>query len=273
MQRLLQFLYRYRAFLLFLFLEVLSFWLVIENNSYQGSKYFNSANAVVASINESSQGVRDFIDLSNQNRILAEENSRLKSLLEQLPDSLGIMENDTSGIDSSYWHFIPARVVNKSLFFQNNYLTIDKGSKDGIVTGMGIIGSQGVVGQVVSASDNFASVASLLHSTYLISSIHTNSGSLCTTSWDGQNPLFAQIQYLPRHLTLQVGDSIRSSGYNSTFPAGTNIGVIEEVSIADDATFYDVKVRLSTDFYKLSHVYIAEYIVRQEKDSLEQIND
>ena len=70
-----------------------------------------------------------------------------------------------------------------------------------------------------------------------------------------------------------MGDSIRSSGYNSTFPAGTNIGVIEEVSIADDATFYDVKVRLSTDFYKLSHVYIAEYIVRQEKDSLEQIND
>ena len=85
MQRLLQFLYRYRAFLLFLFLEVLSFWLVIENNSYQGSKYFNSANAVVASINESSQGVRDFIDLSNQNQILAEENSNSVGHTKSLP--------------------------------------------------------------------------------------------------------------------------------------------------------------------------------------------
>ncbi|MFY0650495.1 MAG: rod shape-determining protein MreC [Cyclobacteriaceae bacterium] len=270
MQRLLQFLYRYRSFLLFLFLESLSFWLVVENNSYQGAKYFNSANAFTATVSEASSGLRNFFDLGNQNRILAEENSRLRKRLNILPDSLSELQ-DTVYVDTALWTFIPAKVINNSVFLQNNHITLNKGTKDGVYKGMGVVGPGGVVGQVTAVTQHFSSLTSLLHSASIISTKHINSGSLCSTSWDGTDPLFASIKYLPRHVNLSAGDTMITSGYNHLYPPETMIGIVDEMAVAENATFYDVKVKLSTDFYNLSYVYLLNYNRRNEQDSIEYI--
>lgn len=270
MRRLLQFLFRYRAFLLFLFLESLSFWLIVENNSYQGARYFNSANAFTGSISQASHDLIAFFNLSRQNKILAEENARLKSRLLSLPDSLAGAALAPTEIDSSVWNFVPAKVINNSVFLQNNHITLDKGTKEGVYKGMGVIGSEGAVGQVVAASDHFSSVASILHGALLVSSMHEPSGSLCTTSWDGLDPLYVNIQYLPRHLSLYQGDTILTSGYNTLFPPGTMIGTIEDVSIAEDDTFYNIRAKLSTNFYQLSYVYLVDFKMKEQKDSLER---
>lgn len=271
MRRLLQFLYRFRVFILFLLLEVLCLWLIVNNNAYQGSKYFNSSNQVSASILEASDNVESYFQLADDNLALANENAALRQMLYERPDSLTITY-DSIPPRQAPMKFVTAKVINNSLFFQNNYITLNRGAKDQVFPGMGVIGPNGVVGQVQTVSEDFCSVTSLLHTRMLVSSVHNISGALCTTHWDGKDPLRAKISYLPRHLNVSIGDTITTSGFNAVFPSETMIGRVENVSIADDATFYDITVALSTDFYTLSHVYLVRNPARAEKDSLEQIS-
>ena len=200
---------------------------------------------------------------------MVEENSLLREKLKAFTNedfNEKILEKEG---DSSQWEFIPARVINNSIFLQNNHITIDKGSKDGVYKGMGVVGTSGIVGQVIAVSNNFSSIISVLHGASLVSSLHKRSGSLCTTAWDGTNPVIADVQYLPRHLTLFRGDTITTSGFNSIYPSETLIGTIERMSIADDATFYEVKIKLSTAFSQLAYVYLANFKMKNQRDSLE----
>src|SRR5688572_11364139 len=84
MQRLFLFFYQYRAFFTFLVLELVCAWLVIGNNSYQGARFFNSSNGLVASMNNVSHGVREYFLLRQINSTLAEENAYLRSKFEAM---------------------------------------------------------------------------------------------------------------------------------------------------------------------------------------------
>lgn len=270
MNVLFQFLFKYRTFLVFVLLEGLCFWIIVKSNSYHSAAYFTSSNRLSASVFNSSQEIKDYFSLREKNQYLAEENARLRQLILLTGDSTTI---DTTLPDTTISKGIAAKVVDKSIFFRNNYLTINKGSLDGVKPKMGVIGTKGIVGQVKNVSSNYSTVVSLLHSKSLISATHNKSDALCTVVWKGEDPLFANLEFLPRHISLSVGDSIKTSGYNSIFPDDQLIGVIEELSLDDAATFYTATVRLSSDFYKLEYVYLLEIPGKVEIDSLNILTD
>ena len=83
MERLLKFLYEYRAFFTFLSLEIFCGWLVVENNQYQSTTYFNTSNSIAANIISTSQSIREYFSLRDINVDLASENSVLKKKLDQ----------------------------------------------------------------------------------------------------------------------------------------------------------------------------------------------
>jgi len=265
MNVLFQFLFRYRTFLVFVLLEGFCFWIIVKNNSYHSAEYFTSSNRLSASVFQSSQEIKDYFSLKEKNRYLAEENARLRQhiLLSQDSALINIDLEDTIGYAG-----IAAKVVDKSIFFRNNYLTINKGSIDGVKPKMGVIGSKGIVGQINNVSSHYSTVVSLLHSKSLVSAMHDKSDALCTIVWKGEDPLLANLEFLPRHISLSVGDSIKTSGYNSVFPSDQLIGVIEELSLDNAATFYTATVRLSSDFYKLEYVYLLDLPGKNEIDSL-----
>jgi len=265
MQRLLKFLYHYRAFILFLVLESLCFWIVVSNNSYQGSKFFNATAGVSASFYDTKKNVQTYFKLAEENQGLIAENARLKQLILESVDTVYVeSEMDTQDGHSG----IVAKVIDHSLFFKNNYIIINKGYLDGVVAGMGVISPTGIVGQVKSTTQHYAMVSSVLHHRAFVSSLHRSSGALCSTVWNGENPLFANVNYLPRHVQVAVGDTITTSGFNSIYPENYWIGIVDEVSIAENATFYDIRIRLSTDYFKLSYVYLLGLKGKKEIDSL-----
>jgi len=267
-----QFLYRNRAFLTFIFLEVASFWLIVSDRSYLGAKFFNSSNRAAATVLRTTSNVSDYFSLNEVNLQLAEENVRLQqALLNRPPFGIAPFRQDTASKDSAKLVFkmLAARVINNSTQRVNNYLTIDKGEKDGVSPGMGVVGPMGIVGKVKYTSDSYASVISLLHTEFLISSSIKRNNVFGTIRWGGTDPTKAQLEYIPRHIALQVGDTIVTSGFNSIFPQGYDVGVIEDFSLSEDATFYTINVKLSTDFYSLSYVYVVKNMLGAEKDSLE----
>ena len=150
-----------------------------------------------------------------------------------------------------------------------NYMTLDAGMNQGIQPGMGVISGAGVVGQVKSASGNFATVTSLLHRNLMISSSISRTKTLCTVQWDGISPLQADLKYVPRHIPIQVGDSITTSGFNSIFPDHIMIGTIASIELEDNDVFYDAKIDLSVDFSSINFVFVVENLLIEEQDSLE----
>ncbi len=269
MLSLLRFLFEKKNFLFFLVLEGLCGWMIFSFNKYQGAFYFNSSNAVVANIFSLNKGITSYFDLQKQNDKLAVENSVLRKLLElekavRKVDALTLVDS----VRRDAFDFIPARIVKNSLNSTQNYITIDKGSLDGMTPYMGLIGPQGVVGEIKYCSDHYATGFSLLHVKNGISAKLSGSGAVGTLQWDGTDARFAKLNYIGRHYFIQPGDSVNTSGFNAVFPAGIPIGVVEKVS-DDNQSFYNITVRLAADFGSLDHVYVIRSKRKPEMDSLE----
>lgn len=274
MRQLFLFFYHYRVFLTFLVMEVVAGWMIIQNNQYQGAKFFNSSNSFVAGILQISSNVDDYFSLPEVNDKLASENAQLRDQLQELNQryqNVRIPELEIDTAISNTFEYIKAEVVNNSTRRFDNYITINVGSNEGVEPGMAAINNRGVVGKVKAVSTNYAVLTSILHSDVLVSSKIKRTGDLCTTKWGGTDPYEAQLHYVPLHIQLKKGDEIVTSGYNAVFPEGVPVGKVSDVTATEDAIFYDVSITLDTDFNELSYLYLVKNTLKQERDSLEQI--
>ena len=266
MQKLLNFLYQFRTFGLFLFLEGFCAWLIISYNNRPNAAFLNSANRLVANISTFSSNTSNYFQLQEVNQQLIAENLRLRTQLAN--NSFQQLGVDTT---SNTYNLYKAKVINNTYRRSLNYLTLNIGEKSGVQPGMGVISSNGVVGQVKSVSTHFSTVTSLLHRNLLVSSAIQNTNTLCTTQWDGASPLEAELKFIPRHVAINVGDSVVTSGYNAVFPEGILIGTISQLNLEEEDAFYNAKVKLAVDFSSLSYVYLIKNKLKPEIDSLEQI--
>src|SRR5258707_2238571 len=164
MERLFNFLYTYRAFFTFILLEFFCSWLIIQNNQYQGTKYFNTSNSVVASINSTEDGIREYFSLRDINEVLSKENVSLRNSLEERNQLLYLFKlNQTDSTFRKRFDYVNAKVVNNSTKYYKNFITIDRGTDVGIRPGMAVISSAGAVGKVKSVSAHYAILISLLN--------------------------------------------------------------------------------------------------------------
>lgn len=278
-----KFLFRIRIILAFLILEAICFILIVNHNRYQQSTFLNSSNAVVASINQKNTALVSYFNLEAQNETLVSENSRLRDELDKVrrlkEDTELKLREQTFLYDSTavpilsevayQFEFRAANVINNSTMLTNNYLTLDKGSLDKVAEGMGVIGPEGIVGRIYSVSDHFSLAISLLHSEVLISSVIKRENILCSTTWDGESAQFGNLLHVPRHFSPVVGDTVVTSSYNAIYPPGAIIGTVAEVEIGEGATFYEIKVDLSTDFNSVSTVYVLYDSLKNERTLIE----
>lgn len=269
MNNLINFIIRKSHWFLFVILEVISFVLLFRFNNYQGSIYFTSANAVAGSINEAKGDIKSYFNLRATNEALLDRNTTLQLEIEQLKERLSAAALDTTTIPLSNFEVKRARVIKNSINKPDNYITLNKGRKDGIFPDMGVIGPEGIVGIVYMTSENRAIVISLLNSKSNISCKVKNSNYFGNLTWDGGDPQYASLKDIPRHATFHKGDTIVTSGYSAVFPEGIPVGVIENVTNSDDGLFYNLYVELFTDFGILSDVRVINDRFREEERELE----
>ncbi len=274
MGQLFTFLYKYRAFFLFVVLEVLCILMIVGNNNYQRAAYFNAASGFVGTINERANNVGEYFSLKRVNQELAEENALLRELLlTSLPeplDSLEVFDIDTDTLDSIQYRLISAEIVDNSIRQSRNFFMVNKGSKDGIKPGMGVINQRGVVGKIRSVRENYSSGISLLNSLNQVSAKHKNSERLATVQWDGdsRNPRMAKLLYITREVNVQVGDTVLTSSFNAVYPKDIMIGTVASVKPDPNQRNLEIEILLSVDFGTLAYVYIIENVYREEQDSL-----
>ena len=275
MRNLLNFLIKYNYWFLFLLLEVTSFVFLFRFNRYQQSLFFTSANAAVGAVYKTTGSVKSYFHLRSINSDLLDRNLLLEQQLVALQNRLL-----QQGVDSATMRSIEratpgtfrlheAKVIKNSLSFEDNYLTLDKGSADGIRPEMGVVDARGVVGIVFKTSPHYALVISLLNSKSSISCKIVGSDYFGYLKWEGSDSRYAYLKDLPRHAEFNLGDTVVTSGYSSVFPEGVLVGVVDDMQDSHDGLSYLLKIRLATDFGRLNTVRVISRGGREEQKALE----
>lgn len=277
MRNLLNFLVKYNYWFLFILLEVASFVLLFRFNRYQQSVFFTSANAVAGKLYEVTGSIAAYFHLKETNEDLLDHNIRLEQRVAQLERALLDARSDTTlyhSLDSvprdHSYSLYKARIIKNSLNRLDNYLTLDKGSADSIRPEMGVVSANGVVGIVYKTTPHYALVISLLNSKSSLSCKIQGSDYFGYLKWEGGDSQYAYLRDLPRHAEFSVGDTVVTSGYSAVFPPGLLVGYIDEMSDSHDGLSYLLKIRLATDFGRVSDVRV---IANHNQPELKQLNE
>ena len=276
MRNLLNFLIKYNYWFLFIILEVISFALLFRFNHYQEGVFFTSANVVTGKVFEMSGNVSSYFHLKTINEDLMDRNMMLEQQIMKLEDALREYQSDSMALVSiknaslTEYQILKAHVINNNLNFADNYITLNRGTSDGVHPEMGVISGTGVVGIVYMASPSYSIVISLLNSKSNISSKILGSDYFGYLRWEGGDSRYAYLKDLPRHAEFSMGDTVITSGFSTMFPEGIIIGTVDQIDDSNDGLSYLLRVKLTTDFGKLSNVRVISRTGREEQNVLEQ---
>lgn len=274
MRNLLAFLYRIRILILFVFLEAIAFTWISASRSYQRSVLVNSANALTGGMLQRTSEVEEYLDLVSQNETLAEENARLRS---QNEGSFFPLKVDSTTITDSAlsirYTYVDAQIVSSSYRKARNYMTINRGSTHGIEKGMGVIGSNGVVGVIKDVGNHFSTVIPIINPSFSVSGRIKNSGYFGPVLWNNNDYQYAYLTDIPRYAKINKGDTIVTDSRSLLFPMGLNIGYIESYNLQEDQNFFSVKIKIATDFSSVHHVYVIKDKMKLEIENLQSLQD
>lgn len=276
MHNLTEFLAKHNHWFVFLVLEVVSMVLLFRYNSYQGSVWFSSANAVTGKVYEWDSAVESFFSLSGVNSQLTQRNAFLEQQVRMLDDSIARLTHSqeaavtrlSSMVPFQGCRLIPAKVVANMVNRYDNLITIDKGSSDGVKRDMGVVCGMGVVGIVYLVSEHYSIVIPALNSHSNISCTIQRRGYFGYLRWRGGSSQLAYLEDVPRHAHFKLGDNVVTSGYSSVFPPGVMVGKVLHVFNSADGLSYRVQVKLSTDFARLRDVCLVDDSALQERIDL-----
>lgn len=267
MQQLINFLLRNKHFLLFLLLLVISIGFTVQTRSFHRSKFVNSANFISGGVYDKANQIDEYFSLKEENKKLVEENRRLRKLLVNTE----LEEQNLKVVKTNNYRVFSAKVINNSYAKRNNFITLNKGDKQGVKEDFGVISSKGIVGIIRNTSSNYATVLSILNSAdSRINAQVKNTKHYATLVWNGEDANTVQLINLPKLANIKKGDTIETNQYSSIFPEGIPIGKIKDFSLNNNNNYYEVDVTLFNDMTNLNHVYIIENMDQKEIRTLEE---
>ena len=276
MKNIFLFIRRYFNFLFFLVLQIVSIVLLVKYNQTHEAAYANIASEIIGRVNVQYNKVHSFFALKDVNRQLAEENNQLKNMLGlnfEGPDTTRIATIDSLAADTAgrrrKYTWLPAKVVGNTISSQTNYITLQRGSNQGIVKNMAVIGPNGVVGTVIDVSENFSRVMSLLHRNSKVSSMLKKGNVTGTVEWDGRDPNFLTLRNIPRSVPVAKGDTVLTSTYSANFPSHVMVGTVLSIGEDPSSNSHVIRVKTATNFYSLQYVNVVQNALWEEQRRLE----
>ncbi len=266
MQQIINFIIRYKNFLLYIFLLIISLAFTIQSHSYHQSSFFNSSNFIAGNIYGITHGITTYFDLDEENERLLLENERLKDQLFN-KESLSEIKIDSSNIK---YTIVSGQVIKNSYADRRNYITINRGKKDSVKQDMGVITDLGILGIVENTSNKFATVQSILNENSNINAKIKNTNHFGSLIWDAKTYNVVQLIDIPRLVQLTVGDTIVTGAMSSIFPENIPIGTIKKFDLNISNSFYRIDVDLFNDMTNIKNVYLINNLDRKEVLELEE---
>ena len=253
---------------------VLLILIVIFSNKETNTTFFeNIANKLVMPVqngltylkNKVSGNSTFFTDINNlktENRELKNKNSQLEQFLRELENIR--TENETLkeylGLSEKYGEYktVPGYIIDKDISNYSKTIVINIGRKDGIEENMTVIADEGLVGHVISVTDNTAKIRTIIDTSSSISCLMSTSKDsiVCKGTLDGNSELKAM--YIPTDANLVQGDSVDTSGLGGVYPKGIHVGTIKKIINTQNITDRYAIVETAVDFNKLNTVLVIK---------------
>ncbi|QMU62897.1 MAG: rod shape-determining protein MreC [Flavobacteriaceae bacterium] len=270
MQQIIYFIRKYKYFLFFLLLESVALFFILNNHRFHKSKFISSANFISGNLYEKTTQFSGYFNLKKANKILIEENTLLKNKLEKLKNVL-----DTSlviKVNNSLYHqkytYTAAKIINNKFNSDFNFLTLNKGKKDGVTTEMAVVNNKGIIGITDQTSYRYARAQSILNKTIGINARLKNSPYFGSLTWNGKDIRIVQLNDIPRQAVFKVGDTIITGGMSSIFPKGILIGTIQKITPGNSIK-NTIDVALFNDLRHIENVYIISNFDKREIRTIE----
>jgi rod shape-determining protein MreC len=276
MRNIFLFIRRYFNFLSFLALQALALSFLFRYNKFHEAAFAGVANEITGRVNEQYNTIDYYFKLKRANENLVKENVALREMLRsnyQPADTTLRLVVDSIRVDSlkpfQRYVYREAKVVGSFITTQTNFVTIHRGSNQGVRPDMAVIGSNGVVGRVVNTSANFSTVMTMISRQFKVDGKLKNSGERGSIGWDGQNPRIVHMRNIPKSVPVQKGDSVLTSELSSIFPPNILIGTVDSVMNDPSTNFYNLRLKTGTNFSTVQFVYVVQNTQAEEQQKLE----
>ncbi|WP_296635156.1 rod shape-determining protein MreC [Polaribacter sp.] len=274
MQQIIYFFQKFKYFLFFLLLEFVALFFIFNNLSFHKSKFINSANSLTGGLYYQYSKITEYLNLKEENKLLAEENTKLKNLLSKRSVNPGI--KDSTVLDTTRYYqkytFSTAKIINNNYAKDFNFITINRGENQGIQKEMAVVNSRGIIGITEHTSKDYTRVQSILNKNSKINARLKNTNYFGTLGWNGKNYNTVQLSDIPRQAPIKIGDTIETGGKSTIFPEGILIGIISKINEGNSAD-NKVDITLFNDMSSLGYVKIIKNLYRQEIKQLEENNE
>jgi rod shape-determining protein MreC len=256
-------------------LEGFCFYLIYQNKHYNEVAYMTVANEASGKVYSTYRGTSDYFYLKRFSDSLVQENAVLRA---QLYDSQYQLKVDSGQVSDStaksiqYFTYIGARVIQNSVNKATNIIYLDRGRNQGVKKQMGVINANGIVGQVISVTDNYSAVKSVLSNESKTSAKFKKNDFFGNIHWNGVSSTTASMEDIPKHVPVKVGDTVVTSGFSQLYPRNIMVGTVSEVKMEPDKNFLEITLNLSTNFNSLNYVYVVNNLRKEEIQLLDSVS-
>ncbi|NNC94106.1 MAG: rod shape-determining protein MreC [Chitinophagales bacterium] len=274
MRNLIELIVRYHVVFIFVILELFSSFLIVNNHKYHQAGFLNAANSVAGVIYKNTNSVKKYLFLGKQNEQLLQENNVLRnrvkhSFIDHFVQRDSIVDTISPELEQIYT-FTPATVIRNSTNNARNLIFLDKGERHGISKDMGVVGSKGVAGLVVNTGHNYSVAISVLHEDFRLSVKLKTNNYFGNLKWQYLSKDRAIMNDIPKHIDIEAGDTVVTSGFSSYFPQDIPVGVVSGFKVVEGTNFLEVGVDLIEDFGNLHHAYIVDFLHKNELEVLKE---
>lgn len=270
MQKLIYFIRKTSVAIVFIILEIIAIRMYAYSTPYTQAKILVWSNMVVGEIYDSFAGISNYFSLRKENMRLTERIALLENRIETLEAHLPEDKINTSDILNKY-EYVAGQVIASTTSRKRNFITINKGYKDGVTADMAVMTPEGyAVGAIVDCSENFAVAKSLLNVDMKVGGVLAEDGSHGSVTWSGDDTQIIDFVELSKYAKVEQGDLVQAAGFSHYFPREAVIGTIESANIDENGISYNCKLRLAADMDRLYNVVLVRNTQAGEAKELEQ---
>ena len=275
MRNIFLFIGRYSTFILFLLLQIIALSMLFRYNRFHEAAYMDMAQELTGKVYVRYNNIETYFNLKEENEKLRVQNAQLLNQLKadyEAPDSS--VERVLPGLDSieafRKYFYLPAKIIGNSVSAQNNFITLHRGSDQGVEPNMAVVGPSGIIGKIVNVSQNMSVAMSLLHRKSSVVAVLKKGGGFGEITWNGKDPRYVQLTNIPRSFPVNKGDTVVTSAYSDIFPPGFTVGYVATVKDDKSSSTYNLEIKTATDFFNVQHAYVVQNKQRAELDSLQK---
>lgn len=252
---------------------ILTLVVIFSNTEYNSSLFGNAINKIVSPIqnglaylkNKVSGNHEFFSDiekLKTDNEQLKKKNSELEQSLREL--EIIKSENETLkeslGLKEKYEEYkaIPGYIISKDISNYSKTIIINVGSKDGVEENMTVIADKGLVGYIVSVTEDTAKVRTIVDTASSTSCILSTSNDSIVAKGILDSNKELKAMYIASDANIIQGDTVQTSGLGGIYPKGILVGNVKRIIDTQNVTDRYAIIETAVDFSKINAVLVVK---------------